>query len=103
MTYADYKLGKAIRALSETGAHDRDWLGSAEVYLFTRLRDDDVPHDVQMPFQEFKAEIERLQAKYHSPAMHIPAVMMSEDEVIRLMKLFADIVASWPGSSDMYS
>ncbi|HYD61248.1 MAG TPA: hypothetical protein VEC35_12870 [Noviherbaspirillum sp.] len=103
MTYADYKLGKAIRALSETHARNRDWLGSAEVYLFTRLRNEDVPREVRVHFEEFQAEIERLQAKYGSPAMHIPAALLTEEEVIRLMNLFADVVASWPGSEDMYA
>jgi hypothetical protein len=103
MTYADYKLGKAIRALSETRAHHRDWLGSAEVYLFIRLQKDDVPQEARMHFREFQAEIERLQAKYASPEMHIPAGMLTDEEVTRLMNLFADVVASWPGSDDMYA
>ncbi len=101
MTYADYKLGKAVRALSETRSQNRDWLGSAEVYLFTRLRKDDVPQAARMHFREFQAEIERQQEKYQSPPTHIPAAMMTEDEVTRLMNLFADLVAAWPGGDDM--
>lgn len=102
MTYPDFKLGRVIRALTEAGGRNREWLGSSDLYLFTRLAGNTVPDEARKPFLEFQAEITRLQRKYDSPAMHIPAPLLTDDEVDNLMNLFVDVVASWPGSMDMY-
>ena len=102
MTYADYKLGKAIHALSESYGRNRDWLGSAEVFLFIRLPDGDVPSAARKRFVEFQEEVARLQRKYTASQLHIPVALLTDDEVAALMKLFVDLVASWPGSTDTY-
>lgn len=102
MTYADYRLGKALRALSESFGRNREWLEGAEVYLFSHLREGDVPKTVRNQYLEFQVEIVRLQAKYRCPRMHISAALFADDEVTMVMKLFVDLVASWPGSVDMY-
>lgn len=102
MTYADYRLGKAVRALSEAHGMHRKWLESVEFYLFARVSENEVPPGARRHFAEFQDEIMRLQKKYNAPALHIPSAMLTDSEAAELTRLFFDLVASWPGGEDMY-
>lgn len=102
MTYADYRLGKAIRALTEAKDNHREWIGSAEFYLFTRMREEEVPRIARPSYMQLVTDVMLLQGKYSSPRLHIPATLLTDDEVVGLVNQFVDLVTSWPHSQDIY-
>jgi hypothetical protein len=98
MTYADYKLRKAVLALSEARGCYRDWLKGGELYHFARLPEIKVPREVRKQYSEFQAEILKLQTKYHVSSLIVPADKLVNDEVMRLAALFERICTAWPGN-----
>lgn len=96
MSYAQYKFGKAMRALSDFNGRQRPWLASAEVYLLSRLRDEEVPSVVRPDFSQFKQTIARLQAKYDKQSLEALANAAAESEVVDIADRFVKLCEAMP-------
>jgi hypothetical protein len=96
MSYAEYKFGKAMRALSDFNGRQRQWLASAEVYLLSHLREDDVPTEFRPNFSQFQQTIARLQAKYDKRSLTALADAAADNEVIEITDRFIKLCAAMP-------
>ena len=94
MSYAEYKFGKAMRALSEFNGRHRQWLASAEVYLLSRLQEDDVPMEVRLNFSQFQQALARLQAKYDKQSLQAVADAADENEIREITERFVKLCAA---------
>ena len=85
-----------MRALSELNGRQRQWLASAEVYLLSRLREDEVPAEVQPKFSQFQAAIAQLQEKYNQHSLQALADAVADNEVGEITDQFVKLCAAMP-------
>jgi hypothetical protein len=96
MSYAEYKFGKAMRALSDLNGRQRPWLASAEVYLLSQLRDEEVPTEIRLNFSQFKQVIAQLQAKYAKQSLEAMAAAATDSEVADIADRFLKLYEAMP-------
>ncbi|HYD97597.1 MAG TPA: hypothetical protein VEC01_19915 [Noviherbaspirillum sp.] len=98
MSYADYKMRKAMRVLSESNGQRRKWLASAEFYLFSRLGADEVPAVVRPRFSAFRELVGRLEARCDTRPLYAALDHLSDGEAEQLVTAFEALHAAWPAA-----
>lgn len=96
MSYAEYKFGKAMRALAMAPGSEREWIASSHVFHICRLQGDELPREIRVAFSCLKDELARLQTRYGARTLQAVAEAMTEDEVNRFTDWMVSLYEAMP-------